>query len=238
MRKYLIAASIAALSLGQAHAANLPTPAPAAVVIPVKAPAGGYPTMSGFYWGLNAMGAENPINNGPVGAQVVQGDIGLTLGYTWAVSQANFTFVEALGDWANLNGTQNGLALTGPLHFEERVGFGGPIGSMLNLLPNLNFPAVPSLPVIPTGVTAAAGNPYLYAALHEQDISASFIGVSNGHEWIINPEVGIGMLTRLSNNVVIDTWAGLRMGSNSFCIGPVGCPKEETGASVGLAAKY
>jgi len=74
----------------------------------------------GMYFGLNTLGGAGTISGGPPGASIIQGDVGLTLGYgcPFGTTPGTFWFVEGNFDWAGLNGTQNGLALTGPLHFE------------------------------------------------------------------------------------------------------------------------
>jgi hypothetical protein len=197
-----------------------------------------YPTNGcGAYYGVNALGSASPIANATPGATAIGGDIGGTIGYTCQTSPSTFWFAEAMGDFQNLNGNGAGFSMTGPAHFEERVAFGGPINQLLNVLPNLNIPAVPSLPVLPNGITAGPSNGYVYAGLNEDDVSATF-GASTGRNWIVSPEVGVGMLSRLSNNVVADVWAGARLQSQEVCVGHFSCPRLSTGLVTGLAFKY
>lgn len=218
---------------GPAAAADVPLPkaAPSLNFQP-------YPTNGcGFYYGVNALGSASPIANATPGATALGGDIGGTIGYTCATSASStFWFAEAMGDFQNLNGNGSGFSLSGPAHFEERFAFGGPINQMLNFLPNLNLPAVPSLPAL-NGITAGPSAGYIYAALNEDDVSATF-GNSTGRDWIISPEVGVGMLSRLSNNVVADVWAGARLQSQKVCVGGFSCPALSTGLVTGLAFKY
>ena len=62
-------------------------------------------------------------------------------------------------------------------------------------------------------------NAYLFGGVVEQDIGAQIGALSwSGHQWVVAPIIGLGaLLTRASNNVMIDTWAGWQMNSNSFC---------------------
>lgn len=227
----LLSLALCALSL-PAVAADLPTKAP----IFTAYPEGG----CGAYYGLNALGSAAPITNGPIGGNVVGGAIGGTLGYTCAVANSpNFWFVEIMGDFQNLNGGTNGLALTGPAHIEERIAFGGPINQLLSVLPGLNFPSVPSLPALPNGITAGPQKGYVFASLSQDDISAQF-GLANARQWSLTPGVGVGMLSRLSNGVVADVFVEATMQSQAVCFGslPGQCPKLGTGWRTGLALKF
>ncbi len=230
MKKLLIAAVLSAFAM----------PAVAAdMAVKGLRPIGPYPTTGcGAYYGIDALASASTVKNAPVGDTVIGGDIGGSFGYTCATSPSSFWFVEVIADFQNLNGSQNGLALTGPAHLEQRAGFGGPLNAMLpSLFPNLNLPAVPSLPVLPAGVTAGTANGYIYAAINEDDISAKFGNTAN-RQWIITPEAGLGMLTRLSNNVVADVWAGMKLESQAICLGNVTCPKIDKGFVTGVAFKY
>lgn len=225
-------------SFSDAHAADMALKAPA-----IKDPfLGGYPTTHcGAYYGLNTMGSAGQVTGAATpGTQVVQGDIGVTIGYACPLSAdgSTFVFAEGMFDFANLNGSTTGLALSGPATFEQRVALGSPISNMLSLFPSLNFPALPSLPNLPNGVTAGPQYPYLFVAVHEQDISAS-LGLASAREWLISPGIGIGMLSRLSNNVVADVFAEWQMQSNSLSLGPVaGAPHLGNTARVGFSLKY
>ncbi len=217
-----------------AYAADMATKAPNLQLRP-------YPTAGcGLYFGINAMTSAAPIVGGPVGATEIGGDIGGTLGYT-CVNGVTFWFAEAMADFQNLNGNANGFSLTGPTHLEQRVGFGTPLNTMLALLPGFGSVSTlvpPPIPGLPAGVTAGSPAGYIYGAVNEDDISASF-GFSAAREWLVSPEVGIGMKTHLSNGVEIDTWAGIKLESNSLCFGAGGdCPKLSAGPVAGLAFEY
>jgi hypothetical protein len=204
-----------------------------------KALTAGYPTKCGIYYGIGTGGNAGAVNGGAVGEQIVQGDIDAIVGYTCPFAKDAFWFAEGSFGFSNLNGSQNGLALSGPMVAVERVGVGSPLNTLLgSILPaNLN-PSLPSIPLLPAGVTVSPSNGYLFAGLVEQDIGAQ-IGALSGHQWVIAPMLGAGFLTRASNNVMIDTWAGWQMNSNSFCPGGgSACAKLGNMARIGVSLKY
>lgn len=206
--------------------------------LPIKAPTGYAYGQCGYYYGLNTMGVAGLVNGGPPGSSVIQGDLGVTLGYGCPGSgSGTFWFAEGNFDWANINGNANGLGLTGPAHFEQRAGFGGPLSNLLNVFPGIsNGLAVPSLPAFPNGVTGGPQFPFLFVSLHEQDISAQ-IGLASNREWLVSPGVGIGMESRLSNGVVADVTAQWKLDSSALSIGPQQV-KLGNAAVVGLTLKY
>ncbi len=231
MRKLLLAfASTLALGVA-AHAADMARKAP-------QMQLGPYPTNGcGIYYGVNAQNSALPVTGGAVGENIIGGDIGGTLGYTCA-NPTTFWFVETMADFQNLNGSQNGFGLTGPFHAEQRIGFGSPLNSMIGSLPGFsNLPTAPPIPGLPVGVTAGSPLGYAWAGVSEDDISAQF-GVTTAHDWLISPELGIGMKTHLSNNVEVDTWAGFKLESNAICLGAGGCPKLGVGPVAGVAFEY
>jgi len=230
MKKLLVVAC-AMLCAGAAFAADLSQ-------LPTKARvASGYPaTRCGMYYGLGTGGSATAVNGGVPGERIVQGELDAILGYTCPLGAAGFWFVETSVGMDNVNGSANGFALSGPLVMIQRVGGGSPINSLFN--PFGNSISLPSLPALPNGVTAGPANGYFFAGLVEQDISAR-LGLVQNKQWLIAPLLGVGMLTRLSDGVVVDTWAGWQLNSNSICPGAGGrCAKEGNGARVGVAFKY
>lgn len=232
MKKLLIAAAAALLSTA-AIAADLPPQITKASGYPI------YPTKCGVYYGVNTMGSTAAVENAAVGTQTVQGAIGLTLGYTCPVG-AGYWFVDAMFDFANLNGSANGLALSGPAQFEQRFGFGAPVPVLISLIPGLATlqNAVPSLIPLPAGVTVVTSSPYLFASVHEDDT-----GVSNGFAankaYLISAGFGIGNKTRLTNGIVFDPFAEYILPSTELCIGIAGgCFKRGPGVRVGAALEF
>jgi opacity protein-like surface antigen len=194
----------------------------------------------GMYLGINTIGGAGTVNGGPPGASVIQAGLGGTVGYGCPIGAVpgSFWFVEGNFDWVNINGNQNGFAMTGPLHFEQRAGLGSPISGMLNMLPGWgNGLAVPSLPALPAGVTQGPSYPFIFVSLHEQDISAQVFEASN-RQWLISPGVGIGLESRLSNNVVAETAVQWVMQSNGLSVGPANDVKLGNAVEVSFTLKY
>ena len=220
---------LAALFCTSALAADLPTKAAAYV---------GYPTTNGFYYGIGTGGNAGAVSGGAIGTQIVQGELDAIIGYTGKFAGNAFWFAEMQGGFSNLNGSSNGFSLSGPGVFVERVGVGSPINNLLNILPSFNFPSVPILPVLPAGITASPGNLYLFAGLVEQDFGI-LTASATGHNWILSPLIGTGILTRLSNNVVLDTWAGWQMtATNSVCLSGGQCVRPGNMVRIGTSLKY
>ena len=199
----------------------------------------GYPTKCGAYYGLGTGGNAGAVNGAAVGTQVVQGELDILVGYTCPFAGNAFWFAERQVGMSNLNGSSNGLALSGPIETIGRYGVGSPLQTLFgNLLPNLNFPAVPSAPSFGAVTPITAPQSYFFVADVEQDIGAQ-IGALSGHQWVIAPMIGVGMLTRYSNAMMVDTWAGWQMNSTSFCPGGgTSCAKLGNMARIGVSLKY
>lgn len=227
-RSLLIAAFAAALS--PAFASDLSTKAPLF--------SGPYPsTRCGMYYGVGTGGSAGAVDGAVVGTQIVQGELDALVGYTCPLGAAGFWFVEGSVGFNNINGSVNGLALSGPLVLIQRAGAGSPVNQLFN--PFGNSLAVPSLPLLPAGVTAGAGTPYMFAGLVEQDVSAQIGFDQHSKQWLIAPMIGVGLLTRISNGTAIDTWAGWQMNSQSFCPGGGNaCGKLGNAGRVGVSFKY
>lgn len=198
----------------------------------------GYPTTKcGFFYGVGTGGSAGAVEGATIGTQIVQGDLDAMIGYTCPFLENSFWFAEASFGYTNINGSVNGLALSGPLIFTQRFGAGSPINALFN--PFANSLSLPSLPALPNGVTTGPANGYFFAGAVEQDITAQIAVNSSTKQWVIAPLVGFGLLTRVSNGVVIDTWAGWQMNSQSFCPnGGSTCGRLGNAARVGVAFKY
>lgn len=229
MRSFFLSTAVAAAFIMPAGAADISTKAPIF---------NGYPsTKCGVYYGLGTGGSAGAINGAVVGAQIVQGELDALVGYTCPFATNAFWFVEGSVGYNNLNGSVNGLALSGPLVLMQRAGAGSPINNLFSLGNVLGL-SMPSLPALPNGVTAGPANGYFFAGAVEQDISAQ---LANGasKQWVVAPMVGVGLLTRLSDGVVVDTWAGWQMNSQAFYPGlnGQGAKLGNTGR-VGVSFKY
>lgn len=235
MKLKIAAAMIAAFFAGPACAAPAVTKA-----VPFVSP---YPVSgNGFYYGINVLASASPIQDASTaGAAAIGGDVGGLVGWTYTNGNANFVFAEAMFDFQNLNGGAAGLSLSGPAHLEQRIGVGSPLNTLMgSLITNPNLPAVPGIPTLPNGITAGPQNGYVYAALNEDDVSAS-LGAATARDWNFSPEVGLGMMSRLSNGVMADVWAGAKLEGQAICVGSAAareCPKIGTGFVTGLSFKY
>lgn len=197
----------------------------------------GYPTRCGFYYGLGTGGSAGAVNDAAIGTRIVQGELDALVGYTCPISTNGFWFLEGSVGINNLNGSVNGLAMSGPLVLMQRVGAGSPINALFN--PFGNQLAMPSLPILPAGVTTSPSTPYVFAGLVEQDIGTQIGLDQHSHQWLIAPMIGAGLLTRLSNGVAVDTWAGWQMNTQSFCPGGANnCGKLGNATRVGVSFKY
>lgn len=236
MRKALLIALASTCLSGAAFAADM-----AVKANPLTA---GYPTVHcGMYYGVNTAGSTAFMSNAVVGTQVAQAAIGLTVGYSCPLSAdgSSFAFIDGDFDIANLNGNSNGFAFTGPLKFEQRVGFGTPISTMLNVIPGFSsLPAVPSLIPLPAGVSVNTSSPYIFVGLHEDDVG-QFNNLAANKEYLISVGFGIGLKTRLSNQVVFDPYVEAILPSTRACIGPLtgsACTQATNQYNVGFKLEY
>lgn len=235
MRTMMLALIAACAIVPLARAADIATKAPPALSY-------NYPTTKcGLYYGVNTMGSTGSVNNAQVGTQVVQGDIGLTLGYTCPVG-AGYWFADASADFANFNGSQNGFSVTGPAMFKERFGFGAPIDLILSLVPGLSAlqNAVPSLIPLPTDVKVVTSNPYLFGSFNQEDVGLNF-GFASNKQWLVSAGFGIGNKTRLSNGVVFDPFVEYVLPSSRMCFGPLGgnlCSNKGSQVNVGMILEF
>lgn len=200
-----------------------------------KALVSGYPVKCGVYYGIGTQGSAGAVDGAVVGTQIVQGQLDGIIGYTCPFATNAFWFIEGSAGVNNINGSVNGLALSGPLVFTQRFGVGSPANALFN--PFGTSLSMPSLPILPAGVVSSTANPYLFAGIVEQDVATQVGFDSHTHVWVIAPMIGTGMLTRLSNGVVVDTWAGWQMNSQSFCPDNR-CGKLGNAGRVGVSFKY
>jgi hypothetical protein len=221
MKKLLIAAL--ALLPFAVSAADLSTKAnPFGVAYPT--------TKCGMYYGIGTGGFAAPVNGAVVGEQIVGAELDAILGYTCPIGATGFWFAEGSIGVNNLHGGINTFAASGPLVTIERVGAGSPINALIN--PFGNTLSVPSLPLLPAGVTAGAALPYLFAGSVQQQLD-----VASSKQWLIAPLLGAGFIYRLSNGSVADVWAGWQLNSQAICTFGV-CARTGNGGRVGVAFKF
>jgi len=220
MKRLLLSSLYMLLASWSAVAADLPTKANA--FKPRDIPTTG----CGTYMTLGAAGGAGSISNSPVpGASVVQGEIGAGFGYTCAMSPTSLWFAEGSIWLANLNGSTNGFSLSGPLDVMIRAGYGN--SAITSILGSIGFGgiAVPSLPVLPIGVTSGTPVPYAALAGHFQDVSSQFIDANTGNVFTANkvweaaPAFQIGAWSRLSNGTVADVYGEYQVRTSGACFG-------------------
>lgn len=248
MRKSIIlAAALAALAFAPAAlAADMPLKAPVTNSFLSGYPYGG----SGFYWGVYTEAGGGPVNGsvpgvGSASLTTTSAGVGGLAGYAWGLKSSSvFVAVEGMFGWTNYNGASQGLSLSGPAAFEQRFMVGTPLANFISLLPDLSniLGTVPPFPTMPTGVVVSNVQPYLMAAIHEDDISLNFPGLAANREWRIAPAVGIGMLGQLTNGVAIDAWVETIFPDKASCVGPVpggqACVGLGQQVKVGASLKY
>lgn len=185
-----------------------------------------YPTGCGFYWGGASQGAAGGGSTSTIsGSQVLAGDLGVLAGYTCPVG-ATFWFVENIASVSRVNGGDPtaGLSIAGAASFEQRLAVGAPwsvVQQLTSAFPALGGVAVPSIPPLPSNLTAGPLNPYVFVGVNERDIS-TYLGLNVGRSWLVAAEVGFGALTRLSNGMVVDTWVKYQPASTKMQIGGTG----------------
>lgn len=233
--KRLLVALMGIVFASASYAADLPVKASAQV---------GYPVSAGWYYGVAALGDATSIQGSTVGASQLQGGGGIVIGYTFPIA-GSFGFVEAAGYIQNINGSTNGFSFSGPIKFQQTVGLGvdGILQTVANMAPfNSTTPSMPSLPILPRGVTTTEQHLYMHATIEEADVTAQFttpvVGNFRNREWTLRAGGGLGMLNRLSNNAVIDVRTTAYAESTEVCIGPFGCPRTGFGVQQAVMVKW
>jgi opacity protein-like surface antigen len=220
--KKLILAAVAAIIAFPALGADVATKAP------VFTGFSAYPTKCGLYYGVGTMGSSGSIDSPVIGTQVVQGAIGLNVGYTCPVgANGGYWFADGLAAFANLNGSSNGFSPTGPAQFMERFGFGAPVNTLVALIPGLSAlqNAVPSLIPLPVGTSIVTTSPYIAGAFHQDDTGVS-VGLASNKTYLFSGGFQIGTKTRISNGLVLDNFAEYTLPSTEVCLGVLpGCVK-------------
>jgi hypothetical protein len=226
MKKLLVSAALLASMSLSAFAADIPLKA-----IPYN-PLTGYPAGSGLYFGVNgalATGKANQVSATTVAANsgalvTQQGEVGLTLGWTWALPGSPFwAAVEGTFDFSNINSQQaplTGLSIGGPADFEQMVIIGAPWDQIAQLIPNLGSWTFPTLPKLPNGVSAGPGNLYMFVGAYEQDVSQNF-SLAPFKEFLLGLNTGVGNRWRMTNNTALDIRFEYRTPTNSRCVGVV-----------------
>jgi hypothetical protein len=220
----LLAAMTAAVLFGGsfARAADIAVKAPAPI-IPT-----GYPYQSaGLFFGIYTEGAGGSVAAtvpGVGSASLATTDAGLggTIGYAWG-SKASLIAYSIEGDFGftNFNGNNAGLALSGPLSFEQRFVVFTPWANLASYLPN--FPnilgTVPPFPALQPGLTSSNLQTGFALGVREKDISTAFAGVQANKVWAVEPVIKLIAMEQLSNGTALRAWAGVALSTDRKIIG-------------------
>lgn len=230
LRTMIFAAATLALAAAPAAAADMATKA---------APVVGYPyEASGFYFGVGTLGLGSASSVAATNSTSLGAAINGVVGYQW---KGGLDFVALEGDFYYTNlGSATSCAATpcavsSQFGMEQRLKVGFPVTALSALLPNLGtiFPTFTP----PTGTTNQ--HPYLMAAIHEDDVSASY-GLSNGRAWQIQPGVGAGLLSQWTNGLAVDMWGEVSFAGAGFNLVGVKPASANLGTSfrAGVSALY
>lgn len=222
MKKSLMIAALCVVS-SAAFAADMPVKAPSQNIF------AGYPTTSGFYFGVGTMGGGGNANVttsaatslGLNSADLTTNQVSVNgiLGYAWNVPNSSmFAAVEGWFGYNNFNGAVPGISFTGPATFTQRVMFGAPLSTISELFPTWGI-TVPPFPVLPSGQAVSNVKPYIFGSISEDDVSLSVGNVSN-KDWRVSPGFGIGALGQLTNATEVDVFAMMKFPQKGFTIGP------------------
>lgn len=216
-RLILIVGAIACgayFSVPHARAADVPAKAPAYLT---------YPTGNGWFWGVSAagLGGSTSTSGAIVDSSKLIGEkLGIDAGYTGTIGNT-FYFVENSVSAQAVQGVTNGLSLSAIWSIEQRVALGlspALVQMFAGIVPGLGDIAMPSVPALPGALAYGASAPYVFGALYEDDVSASF-GTASGRSWLLSYGAGIGLLTRVSNGMMVDTSVEWKHGSGGLSIG-------------------
>lgn len=213
-------------------------------------------TGCGSYFGLGTFAEVDRANitgtAGPaVNADVAGGSLSIVGGYMCGdATGSSWKAIEVSANWQNIGGSNvAGTAIPANMNtqigFTERVLIGGPLASVLNLLPDLST----LFPVLPAATFSTTTHPYLFAALHEDDVSASYFA-SSAKVWRVRAGVGTGIKQQLgavsqtpgASTVTMDIWSeylfagqGLTLGNTG---GVSGSANQGAGARLGMTLEY
>ena len=210
----------------------------------------------GTYVGLGTFGEVDRASitgtAGPaMSADIAGAALSISLGYMCG-NGPSWWALDAAVDWFNVGGSNvQGNIIPASVNaqwgFTQRVLYGGPLASVLNILPNLStvFPALP----VPTVPVVGTVHPYVFAAVHEKDVSASYMAMS-GKVWRVQAGLGVGAKQQLgavqgnpaASQVTVDYYAEYLIPGSGITIGNVGpvsaSANTGAGARIGMSLEY
>jgi hypothetical protein len=217
----LIRAAVALAMITPAFAADLPVKAPPASIYPYTVP--------GVYWGLTTYASQTNLNVNAPGSNtgdmsVIGGSLGVVAGWSTPMNSGkNFARFEVSASGQNINGTASQsagvLSIKGPWRIEGVAEYGMPCANLTAYFPNLGG-ILPTLPPIPSGLTATNCHAYAGLGAAAEDISAKLNmnggGVSQGSEWSGALVGKIGQIWQLTNGAAVETWVEYEGNGRSF----------------------
>jgi len=186
---------------------------------------------SGLFFGVYTEGSGGSATATPApgisAASLTTTDagLGITLGYAWGSKGSNVAYsLEGDFGFTNFNGNNAGLALQGPLDFEQRFVVWTPTNYIAQLLPQSvqnAFGTLPPFAALQPGVTASNLQSGLAFGVEERDVSLSFAGLSANKEWLVEPVVKLLAMEQLSNGMALRAWAGVAIPTQGHIFGPI-----------------
>lgn len=212
----------------------------------------------GTYYGIHTVAeAARSDVAGPPGSigtpYAVGAAVGATLGYlcgdgtSWKAIEGMISY-QNMGASTPATDTAVEGAIASRWGATVRGKLGGPIASMLNFLPNLST-ILPVFPEPPAGSVVGTNHPYLFGAIHADNIKAS-LGSAEGSGTRFRGGFGVGIMSELGraqNNpagsrVVADTWIEYIPASNGIGLssadGSTGNANQGREVRVGFALLY
>lgn len=219
MKKILLT-TIALLVGGPVFAADMPTKATPPTLF------GGPYNGSGMYMGVEAGGGASSADVkgipgvNPASLVSAQGLAGVIIGYsTPMLNNQRYGFLEADIGWNNINGNTQGFSVSGPVTIQLLAGYGAPASQVMSFLPTFGI-TVPTLPLLPQGVTASDMHVYLAGGVDITDVSLNF-GATSNRIWQVAPLLAVGMEAAVSTGGVLGARVEEVMQVDGLCIGGV-----------------
>jgi opacity protein-like surface antigen len=230
MKRFLLAAAAVVAFSGLARAADLPANGSPTYQAPYASSIfNGYPYgSSGVFFGVYTEAGGGSVSGtvpgvGSASLTETQAGVGGTIGYAWGAQGSPVAgSVEGDFGWTNYNGSNSGLSLEGPLHFEQRGVLFSPLSTVIGMIPGLStLGTLPPFNALPAGLTASNIQVGIMAGVDEDDISPDFVGVAADHEWRVAPMIGLVQMEQISNGTALRTWLKAVFPDKSVCLGTV-----------------
>lgn len=160
----------------------------------------------GTFYGIHttASGARTEVQGTPgtIGNTYnASAAVGLNIGYLcgdgvgWKAIEVDVDY-KGLGETQPATNTAVDGSIASRWGVTGRFMLGGPIANMLGVLPNLGPQVFPALPQAPANSIPSTNHPYLFAAVHADDVSGS-IGMAEGKAVRIRGGIGVGLMSEL-----------------------------------------